>query len=213
MRRWLIRAAVAVGAVVAVLDLGGCSSERPAPSVTATASAQVLSATQEPSRERVVVDLPERPVAVDEPSEEGAVAAAEYFFRLTVYAAASGDTTELEAISGESCEDCAAYVARVKSFQESGGYWTSMPEVVIYDSVSFPFDGDQLEQDLDQFLVVLDIRKSGYQFVNGDGGTGSGSPESRILALLITYSDGWVIEGIGDVPGASSVDSIRLKEP
>lgn len=208
-----MRAAVAVGAIVAVLDLGGCSSERAAPSVTAMASAQVLSATKEPSRERVVVDPPERPVAADEPSEEGAAAAAEYFFRLTVYAAASGDMTELEAISGESCEDCAAYVDRVKSFQDSGGYWTSIPEVVIYDSVSFPFDGDQLEQDLDQFLVVLDIRKSGYQFVNGDGGTGSGSPESRILALLVTYSDGWVVGGLGDVPGASSVDSLSLKEP
>ncbi len=198
--------------VVMLLGLSGCSGDDSKPSSNETTNVQVLSANPEPSREQVVAEPPERPVAMDDLSKDGAVATAEYFYRLTAYAVASGDMTELEAVSGESCADCSEYVTRVKRFRESGAYWTSMPEIVVYDNVGYPYDGEQMEEGLDQFTVVMDIRKSSHGYVNSDGETGLASPESRIRAFLVTYSDGWVIDDLGTASRLTSVDSIRFKE-
>ena len=63
--------------------------------------------------------------------------------------------------------------------------------------MSYRHDGELTEEGLDQFTVVLNIRKSSHGYVNSDGETGPASPESRILAFLVTYSDGWVIDDLG----------------
>ncbi len=134
MTRWQMRMVCVSSAVGVLVGLSGCGDKEPIPSASETANVQVLSANPEPSRDRPVLEPPEPPAALDDPGHDGAVAAAEYFYRLSVYAAASGDTTELEAVSGEECASCSDYVARIKNFYDSGGYWTTMPEIEVYDS-------------------------------------------------------------------------------
>ena len=104
-------AGVALGAVLVLGGLTGCGGDDAKPTPSPTKSMPVLSASPSPSVGQrptgpIDVDPPERPAAMDNADEAGAVAAAEYFLRLTVYASATGDTTELEAMSGEGCKFC-----------------------------------------------------------------------------------------------------------
>ncbi|QAY62884.1 hypothetical protein ET495_06070 [Xylanimonas allomyrinae] len=54
-----------------------------------------------------MVIKPARPAAMDDDGPAGAEAAARYFLELDSYMQATGDTTEWEAMSHQSCEFCA----------------------------------------------------------------------------------------------------------
>ena len=207
MTRWQMRMMCISSAVGVLVGLSGCGDKEPMPSASETANVQVLSANPEPLRDRPVLEPPEPPVALDDPGHDGAVAAAEYFYRLSVYAAASGDTTELEAVSGEECASCSDYVARIKNFYDSGGYWTTMPEIEVYDSNDL-----QREESPNRHVVVLDFLIKSYRYVSGDGELHSVNADVKIMAFAVTYSDRWVLGAVEDLPDARSVDSIRLKE-
>ncbi len=95
----------ALGAVLIAVGLSGCGEGNTKPTPSPTASVKELNASESPSETPtpeqkptppVDVDPPERPAAMDNADEAGAVAAAEYYLRLTVYAAATGDTSNLK---------------------------------------------------------------------------------------------------------------------
>ncbi|MFT0848515.1 DUF6318 family protein [Actinomycetaceae bacterium L2_0104] len=177
-----------VGLLVLLLGTGGCNTGNEADS-SPSVSEGTATRTSLPAERPTNVEPPPRPPAMDNADEAGAVAAAEYFLRLTVYAAASGDTTELEAMSGEGCEGCQSYVSSVKDLHEQGGWWASVPEVSIHSAASRPIEGE-----LAQYQVELDAEKGGYNYINGKAEQLSVEPESVVMAFVVTYRAGWVIE-------------------
>lgn len=53
-------------------------------------------------------------------SPQGAVAAAEHYLNLTAYAAATGDYSDLEAMSGGECRFCKEFIGKAKKLSEEG---------------------------------------------------------------------------------------------
>lgn len=64
---------------------------------------------------------PERPAAMDDTGEKGAVAAAEYFFELYNYATTTGDVGGLEDMSHEDCGFCSSVITSINGAYEDGG--------------------------------------------------------------------------------------------
>ncbi len=190
----------AIGALALVVAVSGCVSETEGDPSPSTVSASTGGA---PSSRPTGIEPPERPAAMDNADEAGAVAAAEYFLRLTVYAAASGDTSELEAMSGEDCKGCKSYISSVNELYDQGGWWTSMPEVTIHQSQQW-----LVQDNPSRFQVELAVQKDSYEFHGGDGRAETAPAEKLIVAFIVTFSDSWTI----DTVEASSSESFRESE-
>ncbi|MFT3942665.1 MAG: DUF6318 family protein [Ancrocorticia sp.] len=207
MNRKRMRTVYVLVATFAVSALVGCGGKEPTPATSETANVQVLSANPEPSRDRPVLEPPERLAAMDDPGKDGAIAAGEYLYRLSIYAAASGDTAEFENLSDEDCMKCADFVVQVNSLYESGGYWTSMPEVTIRDSRYLQF-----EEYPDHHVAILEVSTKSYRYVDGEGELHFANADAKIVAFIVTYSDGWVLVGIMDLPNEVSLESFDNEE-
>lgn len=117
---------VAVGAVVG-LSLVGCSQPaQQAPTPTAEASASPAepspTPTPEPTPEPVTEPVP--PPEMERGDEAGAIAAAEYFMRLSEYAFLTGDLSTWNEISTTDCGYCRNVSEAVSDVYGSGGYYT-----------------------------------------------------------------------------------------
>ena len=117
MTRTRARAAALAAALAAPLGRAACGTGEPiteptsaAPSVSATPSASPSAA----------IEKPDRPAAIDENTQAGAEAAAVYFLELDSYMQATGDTTEWEAMSHETCDFCAARLEQAREITEAG---------------------------------------------------------------------------------------------
>lgn len=186
-----------LGVLALLLGISGCtSSDDPTTSPSSTASGPAsTSTTVEPSGRPTNVEPPARPPAMDNPDEAGAVAAAEYFLRLTVYAAATGDTAELEAMSGEGCKGCSSYISSVNDLYDQGGWWTSVPEVTIFQSQQWLVHENPVA-----FQVELAAKKDSYEYYDAEGTIKSAPVEQSIVAFIVTFSDGWVIDTVEASP-------------
>ena len=191
-----------LGVLALLLGISGCtSSDDPTTSPSSTASGPAsTSTTVEPSSRPTNIEPPARPPAMDNPDEAGAIAAAEYFLRLTVYAAATGDTAELEAMSGEGCKGCSSYISSVNDLYDQGGWWTSVPEVTISSESSRSTD-----QAPNQFQVELDATKEGYEYFNGEGELRSVDPESVVMGFVVTYANGWRVDIAQSFPEGTEI--------
>ena len=114
--RW---SALAVAAAV----LAGCTAEAeapvPPPATTSSAEPSVDPTTTEPEPEPEPTGLV-RPEAMNQGDDAGAIAAAEYYTLLGFESLRTSDTTEWEAVSGESCGFCAGIVADIVASAEAG---------------------------------------------------------------------------------------------
>lgn len=131
--------------VVAMIGLAlvGCTRDpQPDPTdVTVAGSAS-------PTVTVPAVEKPERPEAMSRDDAEGAAAAAVYFLELYPYIMATGDTTEWDAMSFETCDSCARLreqAAEIKAKGEtfSGGETTvSVTETYSRDDLTgiYPLD-------------------------------------------------------------------------
>ena len=197
-------AGVVLGVVLVAGGLSGCGGDDAKPSPSPTKSVPVLSASPSPSVGQrptgpIDVDPPERPAAMDNADEAGAVAAAEYFLRLTVYASATGDTTELEAMSGEGCKFCQSYISSVEKLHEGGG-WASLPKVELLGSA-----GRLTSSDPVQYQVELDTRKSAYRVYEIDGHFTDELEENLIMGFVLVRLDDWYVAIAEDFPEGSTL--------
>ncbi|MBD5788233.1 hypothetical protein IF650_18900 [Cellulosimicrobium terreum] len=125
------RRVAAAGVVVAVgLVVGGCTGEEPAePDLTTSTVEAEPEPTEEPEPTPTETGpaMPERPAAMEKDDAEGAAAAAEYFLELYSYVMTTGDTSEWEVLSLDSCTFCqgaieqAGQIAQREDVFEGGG--------------------------------------------------------------------------------------------
>lgn len=188
-------AGVALGAVLVLGGLTGCGGDDAKPTPSPTKSMPVLSASPSPSVGQrptgpIDVDPPERPAAMDNADEAGAVAAAEYFLRLTGYAAASGSTTELEELSGADCEACKRMIETPTTFHDKGG-WSEMPEITIDAShVKLVAEASQ------QYHVELGVVRGAYDYFTEEEGMVHMESEPATMGFVVTMRNSWEIDRI-----------------
>ena len=186
---------VMLGVVLVMGSLTGCGGDDAKPTSSPTKSVPVLSASPSPSVGQrptgpIDVDPPERPAAMDNADEAGAVAAAEYFLRLTVYASATGDTTELEAMSGEGCKFCDNYVSSVNELHGDGG-WAAV-SVVKTSGVQVWMLQDQVNT----YQVELWAERGPYDYFSGSGEVLLHDKESTGIAFVVSAEDGWKFRAV-----------------
>lgn len=174
-----------IGMLGVLLAAPGCASHpksEPTPDLT-TARAHTAS-----SARPTDVEPPEKPAAMENPDEAGAVAAAEYFLRLTAYAAATGSIEGLEGMSSEYCEACREFVATPMSFHEDGG-WSDMPSVRIESAVV------ELDPNVpDRYQVELEATRSGYDYYTRDDGATHAGSETLKMGFVVAFRGRWQID-------------------
>ena len=189
----------ALGAVLIAVGLSGCGEGNTKPTPSPTASVKELNASESPSETPtpeqkptppVDVDPPERPAAMDNANEAGAVAAAEYYLRLTVYAAATGDTSELETMSDEGCKFCDNYISSVNELHGDGG-WAAVSVVETSDMQVWT-----LEDQANTYQVELWAERGPYDYFSGSGEVVLHDRESTGIAFVISTEDGWKLRAV-----------------
>jgi len=111
-----VRRALGVLAVV-VVALVGCTGGTGDPGPTSSPVDPTPAVTPSPTPTVELWRLPERPAEMDEPTTEGATAAATYVLDLFPYTFVTRDTTAWEAITRETCQYCAGVVADVRDMR------------------------------------------------------------------------------------------------
>ena len=144
---------------------------------------------------------------MDNADEAGAVAAAEYYLRLTIYAAATGDTTELEAMSGEKCESCQSYLATVTERIANGVRWLSMPAIQLSESQQWVVQ----EQPL-QYQVEFEARLGSHEYYDSEGKRQIAEDEHVIFALRPTFEGSWVISAAKSVSPEEAAQASSPKQ-
>lgn len=103
-------------------DSTGSTAAREGNSDPSDESASTAGPTEEPVPEQSPYPKPERPAAMDDDGEDGAIAAAEYFIELYNYVQSTGEVSALEEISSDQCRSCSNLTERIKEIYSSGGY-------------------------------------------------------------------------------------------
>lgn len=193
------------GLLVALLmGLGACGGGSPAtPTSQATAVQPSPTATSAVPTKPTGIEPPEKPAAMSTPDEDGAVAAAEYFLRMTTYAAATGDTTELEAMSGPDCQFCESFLESVGNLHDpdAGEAWATVPAITIEYSTARATDEES------QFQVEMRTHKDEFDYFNEENGLRHADPESLVMAVAVTYhsGDSWLVEAAQDFPEETEI--------
>ena len=197
------RRALAGILVALLMGLSACGDGNPVTptgKATAVVSAPTSLAPADPVKP-TSIEPPEKPAAMSTPDEKGAVAAAEYFLRMTTYAAATGDTAELEAMSSPDCQFCASYLESVATEYAAGNAWATVPEIDIEFANTIPTDSS------DSYQVNLRTKKGTYDYFNETDGLRHGEAESFVMVLIVTsgtdYS--WTIEAVQDFPPETDI--------
>ena len=144
---------------------------------------------------------PARPAAMSQVSPQGAVAAAEHYLNLTAYAAATGDYSDLEAMSGGECRFCKAFIGKAKKLSEEG--WvvkTGVPSVTIEKSRQW----DTGKKSTYQIDVIA--TKGEYTLVAGRKRKKIIQAERSAFGFVLSYGKDWIVED------AEAVDPARWNE-
>lgn len=129
--------AAGVAGVVVVVGVVGCGSPEPPPVpepvVTATEETPVPTPEEtsaaEPTTPPATAGI-ERPAAMDDPGDAGAIAAAEYFALLVHLTLTADVLDEVRAMSNESCEFCSSIASSTEEFLARGSsYVGGEPEI------------------------------------------------------------------------------------
>lgn len=191
------RGAGAVLALAVAGSLAGCSPTAepgPGPEPTGAAgpsvspSAPAPSPSPEPTAEEPApVTAPTRPAEMDRADETGAIAAAEYFMRLSEYAFLTGDLSTWEEISTADCGYCNNVKERVNRVWGAGGR----------------IDGAQLrvasprirgrDEQLGIYAVEVDYVASPAQELDSTGGVLDELPggEGIFVVEVVPAPEGW----------------------
>lgn len=188
-----------MGAVLVGVALAGCARAEappdplPSEAVTApsTGSATPAPPTPTPTTPEPVA-APERPAAMDQPDETGAVAAAEYVLQLYAYALSTGDLTAWDALSGQSCEFCENTRADVDRVYADGGFYQGGELRDLYDVQVVGRD-----EQLGVYGVQVGFHISGGREYDGAGTVIDEFPPERsyLLVELVPSTRGWILVG------------------
>ncbi|QAY64225.1 hypothetical protein ET495_14510 [Xylanimonas allomyrinae] len=178
-----------------VLSLTACSPDGDTSAASPAPAASSPAPTPSPTASRVVIK-PARPAAMDDDGPAGAEAAARYFLELDSYMQATGDTTEWEAMSHQSCEFCAKRRDQARKIAERG------------DS----FDGGHTaatilhtyQQDAPTGIWPIDVQteegSSRIMTSTGDVLWEQSAVRSQFRVEVARRDDAWVIVGVADKP-------------
>ena len=199
------RRALAGILVALLMGLSACGDGNPVTptgKATAVVSAPTSLAPADPVKP-TGIEPPEKPAAMSTPDEKGAVAAAEYFLRMTTYAAATGDTAELEAMSSPDCQFCASFLESVANLHDPdvGEAWATMPEIEVSYATTRP-----TYEEL-QFQTELRIHKDKFDYFNEKDGLRHAESESLVMGVVVTYDtgDSWIVEAAQDFPEGTEI--------
>jgi hypothetical protein len=125
---------IAVGAVI-VAALAGCNGEETAAAPNSSPSASQSETPSPTASATATRPAPTPPAEASEHTDLGAIAFAKHFVEVLNYTAASGDTSQLSAISSTRCTTCRQIIELTREAYANGGYirgrgWTVMTQSV-----------------------------------------------------------------------------------
>lgn len=192
------RRVVAVGAVVLVGLLAGCTGEEPVEPDPSSSTTESPEPTEEPEPTPTETGpvKPERPAAMDQQDGEGAAAAAEYFLELYPYVMATGDTAEWEAMAHEACGFCDDAIGQAETIKSRADVYSGgETDVVVVGEYArddltgiFPLDAR-----VDQTPIVITDSAGGELFAS--------DALSKVYRAEMGIRDGaWVVVEVAPAP-------------
>ena len=181
--RWVVPVAIGVALVA------GCTAGDPDPGESTVPSPVEVTSTPTPTPTPVV--KPERPAAMDEPTTDGAIAAATYFLQLTDYAFSSGDTAPFLSLSAGDCKHCAFVVEQVDALVD-GSYTSDAAPLVVLSSMSTEIRPDEW------FSARLRVEQEFTRVVDSSGSVvdESGQLNADFIFAISWLGDRWRIEQV-----------------
>ena len=194
---------VAAFLVVCLVGLGGCAggsedagdaragaSVPGGGSVSPTPSA-ALPADQVAKREAALaMPAPVRPENMDEDSPAGAVATAEYFVQLYIYAYATGDLEQWRSMIRPDCLFCNSVVGNVKDLHNKGGWVDPWENTVTQTQYVEPGPGSEYSR----VDIVLNQPKTLTYDGTGAAPKVGAAQDNIALLFAMKYEDGrWII--------------------
>ena len=175
--------------LVGGLLLGGCGGDDPVDPVSSATSA--ASASPEPSPTADLTKRPERPAAMDEPTTDGAVAAATYMLELFPYVFNSGDVGPWEAMALDSCTFCTGVVEDVSAMRAAGDVVTGGAVDVVASEVREISAGSW-------FAVTLQASQESSQRRGPQGALVSENPATTYsVVFALSWDGGWRVDEMG----------------
>ncbi|MDQ0374150.1 DUF6318 family protein [Cellulomonas humilata] len=184
---WQRRVVPALLGVVLAALVAGCTGGGPEPA--ATTPPPVAEVTPTPTPTPIV--KPERPAAMDEPTTDGAIAAATYFMALYDYAFSARDAESLSMMSAETCKFC-KYVGDSVAALVVSGHTSVGPPVRVISAVSTEIRPDEW------FTARLQVAQDSTQELAADGTVVSES-EANLTDFVFALSwlgDSWRVEAV-----------------
>jgi len=185
-RTRLATGALATAALLALVT--ACGTTEPGPTASPMIS---LSATPSPTPTATALAEPTKPPEMERNDEVGAVAAAEYFMELHEWVYATGDLTEWDRLSGQTCAFCSNVHDAVHDSYADGGRVDNGES----DFTDFAISG------FDDQLVVFGVRLH-FEVAESTRFDATGRPrgvidgESGDLVLEVAPSvEGWILMG------------------
>ncbi|MBR5950538.1 MAG: hypothetical protein IKZ87_03795, partial [Actinomycetaceae bacterium] len=130
-------------------------------------------------------ELPERPAEMDNYDEDGAMAAAEYFLRLSLYGIATDNWEDYTALCQATCGFCNSY--RDKNHEDWKNISSStMPEMKVLSAFSW-----QKEDTPKQWRVDALVERYPSTFVDKEKKVHRDEGGTAALAFLLDSSNGW----------------------
>lgn len=181
-------AAWACALVAGALVIGGCTPDDPEP----TPTTPVETSTSAPETSEPTVAVPEMPAEAAEATAAGAEAWVAHWFELVNYAKATGDTTPLKDLSGQSCQVCAGTAADIDANYANGSHMEG-GEARLLSSLSPPPDARNL------VAVAATFTEDPATVVSADGSREprNATPETRVDFVMVYEEGRWALREIG----------------
>lgn len=165
---------------------------------TSSARTADVSATPSPSPTMNLKQLPERPEAMNEPTADGAIAAATYVLELYEYSFATGDLAPWRAITLDTCAYCTAVSDSVTAMFEAAER-SSGSTVTVHDARAVELADDRW------FSVEMQFTQ-GAATEYGAKGSVIGTSDARLYdaVFALSWADGWRVDHMGvELSGAT----------
>lgn len=171
--------------LVLLFSLSACSSQsksKPTSSASAS-SAESFAITATEGIENP--ELPERPAEMDTYDENGAIAAAEYFLRLSLYGVATDNWDDYNALSLPNCGFCNSY--RDKNHEDYKNISSrTMPEMEVQSAFAW-----QVEDIPGQWRADALVERFPSKVIDKDNVVHRHEAGTAALAFLLDTSNGW----------------------
>ncbi len=133
--------------------------------------------------------LPERLEHMDDNTPWGAAQSGRYFMKLYTYTFTTGDTSQIEAMSEDTCGFCNSVIGNAKKIH-SGGGWVDSWDITV-SSVSYK----EPTEEYDYYILKMIVTNPVTTQHSGNGeGIQTELEEDRTLKFAMRYSNGgWVI--------------------